>query len=81
MKLGPAWFRRFLLDLIPLKPIRRIKDICDTMHRRSKEIYDEKKAAIEEGDQDGVHAVGEGRDMLSILRESFQARMLYLVVS
>ena len=47
------------------------------MHRRSKEIYDKKKAAIEQGDQDVVHAVGEGRDMLSILRESSIMRPIY----
>ena len=68
MKLGPAPFRRFLLDHLPIKPIQRMKEISDVMHQRSLEIYNEKKAAIERGDQETLLAVGERKDMLSILR-------------
>ena len=77
VKLGPSWFRRFLLERLPFKSVQRMKDISDVMHQRSKEIYDGKKAAIQRGDQDVVHAVGEGRDMLSILRESSIVRPIY----
>ena len=68
LKLGPARFRRFLLDCLPSKPIQRMKTVSDVMHQRSLEIYNEKKAAIERGDQETLLAVGERKDMLSILR-------------
>ena len=63
----PAWFRRFLLDLVPIKSIQRMKTICDVINERSLAIYNEKKAAIERGDQELLLAMGEGKDMLSIL--------------
>ncbi len=68
LKLGPARFRRFLRDRLPIKSIQRVKTVSDVMHQRSLEIYNEKKAAIERGDQETLIAVGEGKDMLSILR-------------
>ena len=70
VKLGPPRFRRFLLDCLPHKSIQRMKNVSDVMHQRSLEIYNEKKAAIERGDQETLIAVGEGKDMLSILRAS-----------
>ena len=71
VKLGPPRFRRFLLDRLPSKPIQRMKRICNVMHQRSLDIYNEKKAAIERGDQETLIAVGERKDMLSILRARF----------
>ena len=68
VKLGSARFRRFLLDHVPSKPIQRMKTVIDVMHQRSLDIYNEKKAAIERGDQETLLAVGERKDMLSILR-------------
>ena len=68
VKLGPARFRRFLLDCLPIKSIQRMKTVSDLMHQRSLEIYNEKKAAMERGDQETLISVGEGKDMLSILR-------------
>ena len=68
VKLGPARFRRFLLDRVPSKPVQHMKRVSDVMHQRSLEIYNGKKAAIGRGDQETLMAVGEGKDMLSILR-------------
>ena len=79
VKLGPPWFRRFLLERLPFKSVQRMKDISDVMHQRSKEIYDGKKAAIQRGDQDVVHAVGEGKDMLSILCTSHLMHFSYTI--
>ncbi|KAM5542771.1 hypothetical protein V8D89_003732 [Ganoderma adspersum] len=74
VKLGPARFRRFLLDRFPSKPIQHMKTVSDVMHQRSLEIYNEKKAAIGRGDQETLMAVGEGKDMLSILlKENMKA--------
>ena len=45
-------------------------DISDTMAQRSQAIIDEKKAALEKGDEEVVQRVGEGKDIMSVLRES-----------
>ncbi|EJF55944.1 cytochrome P450 [Dichomitus squalens LYAD-421 SS1] len=71
---GPAWFRRLLLNCFPIKGIHRLKHIVDTMHKRSEEIYHAKKTAIEKGDTDLLNAVGEGKDVMSVLlRENMKA--------
>ncbi|PIL34296.1 cytochrome P450 [Ganoderma sinense ZZ0214-1] len=72
--LGPAWLRRFLLPLVPVPGIQRLKTISNIVTKRSAEIYFAKKAAIESGDTDLLHAVGEGKDVMSVLlRENMKA--------
>ena len=44
-------------------------DISDTMAQRSQAIIDEKKAALEKGDEEVVQRVGEGKDIMSVLCE------------
>ena len=58
-----------LLDMLPNKKIQRLKHITDTVHAKSQEIFYAKKAAIERGDQELLHSMGEGKDIMSILRE------------
>ncbi|RDX41926.1 cytochrome P450 [Lentinus brumalis] len=65
--LGPAWFRRMLLDMVPSKKIQKIKTNSDIVHTKSKEIFLAKKSAIERGDQELLHTVGEGKDIMSVL--------------
>lgn len=65
--LGPAWFRRFLLDLVPIPKVQRLKRITDTVAKRMGEIYYAKKAALESGDEELLHALGEGKDIMSVL--------------
>ncbi|KAM5540048.1 hypothetical protein V8D89_006188 [Ganoderma adspersum] len=72
--LGPAWFRRFLLQLIPFPSIQRLKTITDVMTKRTEEIYYAKKKAIESGDKEVLNALGEGKDVMSVLlRENLKA--------
>ncbi|KAM5540026.1 hypothetical protein V8D89_006166 [Ganoderma adspersum] len=72
--LGPAWFRRFLLELVPISGIQRLKTISDITNKRMEEIYFAKKAATESGDTDLLHGVGEGKDIMSVLlRENMKA--------
>ena len=47
-----------------------MKRLTYQVHDRSKEIFEAKKAAIERGDQELLHTVGEGKDVMSILRGS-----------
>lgn len=39
------------------------------MHERSVQIFNDKKAALASGDETIKHQIGEGRDVMSILRE------------
>ncbi|CCM02690.1 uncharacterized protein FIBRA_04796 [Fibroporia radiculosa] len=61
-KLGPAWFRRRLAEMVPQKHVQNLITITDIMSANSRTIYESKKAALREGDQ----AVGEGKDIMSI---------------
>ena len=72
--MGPPWFRRWLLDLTPNKAMQRLKYIVDTMHRGSEEIYESKKALLEKGDDAMLNQVGEGNDIMSILRKCSSER-------
>ena len=76
--LGPAWFRRRLLDAVPISSLQRIKKVCDTLYNKAKEILEAKKAAIAGGDQELLHTIGEGRDMMSLLRKRSAAPSRWL---
>ena len=66
--LGPPAFRRWLLGVFPHKGVQKLKSIVDVMHERSVEIYNLKKQALDQGDEAVAHQVGEGKDIMSILR-------------
>ena len=68
-KLGPAWLRRALLDLVPSRRVQRVKDNCDRVNEGSMRVFYAKKAAIERGDEEVLRMVGEGKDVMSVLRE------------
>ncbi|TFK82599.1 cytochrome P450 [Polyporus arcularius HHB13444] len=58
---------RSILRRYPSANLQRMLDISDTMARRSQEIIDEKKAALDRGDEDALQRVGEGKDIMSVL--------------
>jgi hypothetical protein len=68
VKLGPAWFRRFIVDLLPFKNVKRLRDIVDVMHSTATDILESKKRALKEGDEALSRQVGRGKDIMSILR-------------
>ncbi|KAI0628770.1 cytochrome P450 [Trametes polyzona] len=60
--------------MVPFAPLQRIIQISDTIHERSTEIYNEKKKALEAGDEALKHQVSEGKDIISVLlRENMVA--------
>jgi len=72
--LGPAWFRRSLVRLMPdTWAIPQVVKIVETMDRRSREIYEAKKAALDRGDTQTVKQVGDGKDLMSILMRANMA--------
>ncbi|EMD38349.1 hypothetical protein CERSUDRAFT_82603 [Gelatoporia subvermispora B] len=66
-ELGPAKFRRFILDIIPDPRVQKVKYISDTVAEQSRAIFEEKKAALEHGNDAVVHQIGEGKDIMSVL--------------
>ena len=69
-KIGPPRFRRLMLTLIPWKALQEVKEISDTMHKTSLEIFESKKRAFLEGDAAVVKQIGQGKDIMSILRKT-----------
>lgn len=69
VKLGPASFRRFLLDLTPNPDLQKVKKIVDVMSETSGDIYREKLSALNNGDESVLRQMGEGKDVMSILCE------------
>ena len=61
-KLGPAWFLRWLVGLVPLKQVQELKKVVDILHETSIEIIAQKKALLESG------KFSAGKDIISILR-------------
>ena len=69
-KTGPRAFRRWIVDRMPFDHVQDLKRIADTMHGRSVDIFNARKAALESGDDAVKLQIGEGRDIMSILGES-----------
>ncbi|KAI0713881.1 cytochrome P450 [Earliella scabrosa] len=65
--LGPSWFRTRLLDIFPDRNLRHVRHIVQVIYAGSKEVLRSKRAALERGDQELLHTVGEGKDIMSIL--------------
>ena len=70
--MGPRWLRGWLFKLIPSARTKRILHVVDTMDSESRKIYNAKKSALEAGDDTILHQVGEGKDIMSILRKVLQ---------
>ena len=67
VKLGSPKFRRFLVNLLPLKNVRQLRESIDTIHNTSVEILESKKCALKEGDDVVAKQIGQGKDILSVL--------------
>lgn len=60
--LGPAWLRRWIIEKLPLRDMRRLIQVTDALHERSLDIFQAKKAAVEVGDDT------DAKDIMGILR-------------
>ncbi|EIW54984.1 cytochrome P450 [Trametes versicolor FP-101664 SS1] len=65
--IGTPAFRRRVMQWLPMPRLHRLQAVVDTMHRRATEIYREKKARLDKGDEALLQQVGEGKDLMSIL--------------
>lgn len=62
----------YLVDLVPNRGIKELKASTDTVWKRSTEVYNEKRKALLAGDEALKSQVGEGQDILSVLRACFR---------
>ncbi|KAE9382819.1 cytochrome P450, partial [Gymnopus androsaceus JB14] len=74
IKLLPTNVRTFIMNITPWKNLHDVRDMANYMHELSVEIYEEKKRALEEGEESVVKQIGQGKDLLSIMmRENMKA--------
>lgn len=58
------------MEWIPWSGLQKMKDIVDTMDTQSWAVYNKKKAALLKGEEYAkAELVGEGKDIMSILRK------------
>ena len=67
-KIGTPALRRSVLNLIPDSRLRSMTWIVDTIWDAAKDIFYSKRMALEKGEEAMVQQVGEGKDLMSILR-------------
>jgi hypothetical protein len=67
LRLGTPHFRRFLVENSPLKSIKDVKALADIFHNTSVEIYEAKKHAFQQGNEELAAQIEEGKDVISIL--------------
>jgi cytochrome P450 len=74
VKFFNARVRTFIMNITPWKTLHEVRDMVKYMHELSVEIYQEKKRALEEGDEAVQRQIGKGKDVLSILlKENLKA--------
>ncbi|KAM5544787.1 hypothetical protein V8D89_001685 [Ganoderma adspersum] len=59
-------FIKSVLRLIPIRSLKRLLQISDTMHEQSSRIVEERRAALRKGDEAVLQEVGEGKDIMSV---------------
>ncbi|KAG5335906.1 hypothetical protein C0989_012573 [Termitomyces sp. Mn162] len=69
VKIGSPQFRRWLLDLLPFRSLRTIRDMIDILDRTTTEIYETKKQAMKEGVTPPKQS-SEAKDLISILMKA-----------
>jgi hypothetical protein len=67
VKIGPPKFRRFMVDLMPFKNVRQLRDIVDILDSTATEILEAKRRALREGDEAVARQIGQGKDVMSVL--------------
>ena len=61
--IGPAWFRRLIVNLIPLSAVQDLKRVVDTMHKAATKFFQSRKELVE---KDGADNTGR-EDLLNLL--------------
>ncbi|OCB90637.1 cytochrome P450 [Sanghuangporus baumii] len=65
--IGPAWLRRVIVRILPIKRVQRLREIVTVMDKTVRAIYVEKCSRLNAGDSAVRAQISEGRDITSIL--------------
>ncbi|KAI0822979.1 cytochrome P450 [Trametes gibbosa] len=65
--LGPNWFRCWIIQRLPIRSVQRLLHITETLHMRSLEIFQAKKAVLAAGEND------DAKDIMSVLLQANMA--------
>ena len=68
VKCGTPALLGFLARIVPWKDLREVVDIVDIMDASTTVIYQQKIDALRAGDDAMMQQVGEGKDIMSVLR-------------
>ena len=60
---------RRMLGIVPLRRAQKLIELSDIIAQRSRDIIDQKKSAMREGDAVLVEQIGRGKDIMSICCE------------
>ena len=55
------------MNLLPWKNLHELRDVVDVLNNTAIEIFEEKKKALEEGDESVTLQISKGKDIMSIL--------------
>ena len=55
------------MNLLPWKNLHDLRDVVDVLNNTAIEIFEQKKKALEEGDEVVTQQIGKGKDIMSIL--------------
>ncbi|KAJ7170583.1 cytochrome P450 [Mycena crocata] len=67
VKIGSPKFRRFIINIFPWKNLHDSRDMVDFMYATAVQIYNEKKTALDKGDEAVSAQIAQGKDIISIL--------------
>jgi hypothetical protein len=76
INVGPLYLRRFVAKIFPWKALKEICSIVDVMDETSMKVFEDKKRTLSKGDDAVLHQVGEGRDIVSIVRAFMKVSLL-----
>ena len=77
-KIGSPAFRCAVAKMLPTRGMKEMRSLVETLSTKTREIYSNKRAALEKGDHAILHEVGEGKDIMSILCKSQQYTLMTL---
>lgn len=72
-KIGPARFRRWVVDWIPSKRIQKVKMSSDVMHDSAQTILKERREQLAKCDLNKIAEDERPRDIISVLRKYRQS--------
>lgn len=72
IKIGSPRLRRFVVDRIPWKKYRKLRDIINTMDRFIVNLFEEKKRALVKGNEAFAKQTGGAKDIISILSQCWR---------